>query len=612
VTTSTATERRALALCVNTTNPFAAMFLGAARQPIERVLYLKQIRALYSKVSGPLSGREFLERTLETLRIKTSIRPGDLERIPAAGPAVLVSNHPFGIVDPMVILSAVLSVRPDVKVMGNQLLSRIPELGDILIPVNPFGGNLATRDNTQAVRRCLHILREGQMLCMFPSGTVSHLHVRPGPPRIIDPPWNPMAARLACKTLALSVPAYVAGRNSLLFQMAGLIHPMLRTALLPRETVKKLGMSIQVRIGGPVSAERLQRIPDNEGRIGFLRSRTYLLAEEPENVQRSFPGRPRTPKLMPLNRPQAPERLARDIRALPAEQVLAENETFQVLRAEARQIPTMLEEIARLREQAFRREGGGTGKSMDMDRFDLHYQQLILWNREKQEVAGGYRMGLSRQILPVFGPRGFYTSTLFHYDRRFLDRIGPAIELGRSFVKEEYQKNYQPLFLLWKGIARFVSLNPDYRYLFGPVSITRAYQGRSLQIMVAFLRENRKFSELARLIRPRRPYMKRGLKSVEVSSAVKTLQHIRDLSDLISEIEEDRKGVPVLIRQYMRLGGEVLGFNVDPDFRDALDALILVDLGHTDQKILARYMGKEASEDFLRTHTAREMVRANG
>ncbi len=612
MTTSTTTERQALALDVDTTNPFAAMFLSAARQPMESVLYLKQIKALYSKVSGAFSGREFLERTLEALGIKTSILPGDLARIPAAGPAVLVSNHPFGIVDPMVILSLLLSVRPDVTVMGNHLLSRIPELGDILIPVNPFGGNLATRDNAQALRRCLRILREGHMLCIFPSGTVSHLHVRPGFPRIIDPPWNPMAARLACRTGAPTVPAYVAGRNGLIFQMAGLIHPMLRTALLPRETVKKRGVSIQVRIGGPVSAERLQRIPDDEERIEFLRTRTYLMAEEPKSVQRSFPGRARTPKLMPLNRPQAPELLAREIGALPAEQILAENDTFQVLRAEAGQIPTMLEEIARLREQVFRREGGGTGKSMDMDRFDLHYQQLILWNREKQEVAGGYRMGLSRQILPVFGPRGFYTSTLFHYGRRFLDRIGPAIELGRSFVKEEYQKNYQPLFLLWKGIARFVSLNPEYRHLFGPVSITRSYQSRSLQIMVAFLRENRKFSELARLVRPRRPFMKGGLKSPEVSNAVKTLQHIRDLSDLVSEIEEDRKGVPVLIRQYMRLGGEVLGFNVDPDFRDALDALILVDLGRTQQRTLAGYMGKEAAEDFLRTHTAREMAQANG
>ncbi len=612
MTTSTATESHALALDINTTNPFAAMFLSAARQPIEHVFCLKRIRALYSEVSGPFSGKEFLERTLETLQIKTSIRPGDFERIPDVGPAVLVSNHPFGIVDPMVILSAVLSVRPDVKVMGNHLLSRIPELRDILIPVNPFGGNRATRDNTQALRRCLHILREGQMLCMFPSGTVSHLHVRPGPPRIIDPPWNPMAARLACKTGALTVPAYVAGRNSLMFQMAGLIRPMLRTALLPRETVKKLGVSIQVRIGGPVSAERLQRIPGDEERIGFLRSRTYLLAEGRKSIRRSFPGRPRTSKLMPLNRAQTPERLAREMRELPAEQILAENETFQVLRAEARQIPCVLKEIARLREQAFRQAGGGTGKSMDMDRFDLHYQQLILWNREKQEVAGGYRMGLSRQILPVFGPRGFYTNTLFHYDRRFLDRIGPAIELGRSFVREEYQKNYQPLFLLWKGVARFVSLNPEYRHLFGPVSITRAYQSRSLQIMVAFLKENRKLTELARLVRPRRPFMKRGLKSLEDRSAVKTLQHIRDLSDLISEIEEDRKGVPVLIRQYMRLGGEVLGFNVDPDFRDALDALILVDLSRTDQKTLARYMGKKPSEAFLRTHTIHEMAHANG
>ncbi len=602
----TAGERQGLDLDFNTANPLAAAFFSAARRPVERLLHLKQIRALYGRVTGPHSGKAFLDRALDILEIQCETPQRDQERIPREGPAILVCNHPFGVVDPMAVLSLVLSARPDAKVMGNHLLLRIPELRDVLIPVNPFGGNRATRDNAQAVRQCIRLLREGQLLCMFPSGTVSHVHVRPVPPRVTDPPWSPVAARLACITDALVVPAHVGGRNSALFQMAGLVHPVLRTALLPRETVKKLGRRIRVRIGSPIPAERLRRLPSDEARIDFLRSRTYLLAEERTGPSRGFLRRSADAPLQPLAPPRPAKQILEEIRALPPDQLLAETGEFQVLQAESGQIPSLFEEIARLRELTFRQEDEGTGKSTDMDRFDRYYRHLILWNRENQEVAGAYRMGCSEEILPVFGHRGFYTHTLFHYGRKFLDRIGPGIELGRSFVRTEYQKNYQPLFLLWKGIARFVWLNPQYRYLFGPVSITRAYQSRSRRLMTAFLKENNQVIEMSRLIRPRHPFRKSQLKTPELRNALDSLKDLRDLSELISEIEEDSKGIPVLIRQYLRLGGVILGFNVDPNFRDALDALVLLDLTKTGARTLARYMGREEAGAFLRLHAGGE------
>jgi putative hemolysin len=601
-------NKQNLNLDFNSANPLAALFLTAARRPVERLLSLERIRALYRRVSGPLSAKAFIDGALETLEISREVRPDDLERIPRQGPAVLVSNHPFGVVDPLVILSVVLSIRPDAWVLGNYMLRRIRELRDVLVPVNPFGGSRATRDNLRAVRRCIRLLREGRMLCMFPSGTVSHVHVRPGLPRVTDPPWNPVAARLACKTQAVVVPAYVAGRNSALFQMAGLIHPALRTALLPRETVNKWGGCIHVRIGSPLSPQRLRRLPTDTERIDFLRTRTYLLAENQSLPRKAFPLRALDAPLRPLAPPQPPQELIREVRRLPSDQVLVADDDFLVLQAEAAQIPALLKEIARLRELTFRQEKEGTGAPMDMDRFDLHYRHLILWSRARQQVAGAYRMGLSQEILPAFGPRGFYTQTLFHYSRRFWNRIGPAIELGRSFVRTIYQRNYKPLFLLWKGIAQFVLHNPHYRHLFGPVSITRAYHCRSRHIMAAFLKENNHATHLARLVRARRPLRRNVLKFGEIRNAVDALKDIRELSELISEIEDDRKGVPVLIRQYLRLGGVVLGFNVDQDFRDALDALVLVDLARTDAKTLARYMGSAEVEAFLRIHADPRMA----
>jgi putative hemolysin len=576
---------------------------------LERILHLERVRSLYGRARGTLSGKAFVDRALEVLEIDCRIKPEDLDRIPRTGPALLVSNHPFGVLDPMAVLSAALSVREDVKVLGNHLLSRIPELRDVLIPVNPFGGSRATRENARAVRDCLRLLREGHMLCMFPAGTVSHVHIRPRGPRVTDPPWNPMAARLARMAGAVVVPAYVAGRNSMVFQVAGLVHPVLRTVLLPRETVKKVGGCICVRIGRPIPPQRLERFRTDRERVAFLRSRAYHLAERLTGPSKRIPRSPSEPRLQPLAPPRGRDRLVDELRSLPPEQVLLESGGFAVLEARSVQIPTLLEEVARLRELTFRQEEEGTGAPMDTDRFDLHYRHLVLWNRERSEIAGAYRMGLSEEILPAFGPRGFYTHSLFHFGRRFLDRIGPAIELGRSFVRTEYQKSYQPLFLLWKGIARFVSLNPQYRHLFGPVSITRAYRSRSRQIMAAFLEENNRVTETARLVRPRRPFRRGPLKVPELRGALDGVGDLQELSDLISEIEGGRKGVPVLIRQYLRLGGMVLGFNVDPLFRDALDALVLLDLAQTDRKTLVRYMGADGADAFLRIHAGPPMAR---
>src|SRR5208283_345467 len=119
-------------------------------------------------------------------------------------------------------------------------------------------------------------------------------------------------------------------------------------------------------------------------------------------------------------------------------------------------------EIGRLREMTFRQAGEGTGKPVDLDRFDLYYPHLFVWNKEKREVVGAYRLGLVEPILQRFGKKGLYSATLFQYKEGFLEHIRRGIELGRSFVRLEYQRLYAPLLLLWKGIARFVARYPEY------------------------------------------------------------------------------------------------------------------------------------------------------
>jgi putative hemolysin len=300
--------------------------------------------------------------------------------------------------------------------------------------------------------------------------------------------------------------------------------------------------------------------------------------------------------------PAIPQTLLKaEVEALPAEQRLVASGHFLVQYAHAGQIPWCLQEIGRLRELTFRAAGEGTGKSSDVDLFDASYLHLFVWDAQAQSIVGAYRMGLTDEILARYGKRGLYTQSLFRYGPRLLHTINPAIELGRSFERTEYQRSFSALLLLWRGIGRFLLRSPHYAVLFGPVSISSSYAPLSRRLMVDYLKANNIEAELARHVKPRRPF--RGRRPTvwdEVELA--NLKDIEDLSRAIARIECDNKGVPILLKQYLKLGGRLLGFNADEQFSDALDGLIMVDLRASEPRVLARYMGEDGATAFLAHH----------
>jgi len=332
----------------------------------------------------------------------------------------------------------------------------------------------------------------------------------------------------------------------------------------------------------------------------YLRSRTLFLANRPW---------PATPRLQPAPEKQTPagyaggERLlVAEVAALPADAELVRSDEFSVFVVRATQIPHLLGEIGRSREEAFRRVGEGTGKETDLDWFDRHYFHLFLWNRRDNRLAGAYRMALAHEVLLELGVRGLYTNTLFHYRQEFFERLGPALELGRSFICPAYQKSYSPLLLLWKGIARFVQQHPEAAVLFGAVSISREYQAASRSLIASYL-SDRLLSDLAPFVRPRKRWREPAANADTVKRLAGVAATIEDISLSVSDIEQDGKGVPVLIRQYLKAGGRVIAFNVDPSFSHSMDALILTDLRTAPLPVLERCMGRSAARSFLETHS---------
>jgi putative hemolysin len=147
--------------------------------------------------------------------------------------------------------------------------------------------------------------------------------------------------------------------------------------------------------------------------------------------------------------------------------------------------------------------------------------------------------------------------------------------------------------MLWKGIATYVARNPRYYMLFGPVSISDDYGTRSRNLLMAFLKMNKFEPELARLVKARTPVRQPFLRKLRHREMRTVVESMDEVESLIADVETNMKGMPILLKQYLKLGGKLLGFNIDPAFHYVLDGLILVDLRETDDRMLGRYMGTE-------------------
>ncbi|HNX04368.1 MAG TPA: GNAT family N-acetyltransferase, partial [Opitutales bacterium] len=277
---------------------------------------------------------------------------------------------------------------------------------------------------------------------------------------------------------------------------------------------------------------------------------------------------------------------------------------MQVFATDFASIPTVIQEIGRLREKTFRAVGEGTGKSTDIDGYDEYYTHLFIWNTKTREIVGGYRLGRTDRILSKFGSKGIYTTSLFRFKDRLLERLSPALEMGRSYIREEYQRKPNALPLLWRGIGEFVSRHQQYRVLFGPVSISSDYKRASRDLMMQYLKKNSLDAELHGSVKAKRPPKSRRMEQIDRNAFHTSVKDVEDISELVSDLETDRKGVPVLLRHYLKLNATILSFNVDKDFCDVIDGLIVVDLMRTEPKILRRFMGDEAMAQFVKRHTA--------
>ena len=582
-------------------SPLFSLFLG----PIEKILSISLLNKYYTHYLrrlqlAPEDPAHKFQAALETINTRIRVSPQDLDSIPLKGPLVVVSNHPFGGLDGIILGKILLQARSDVRILGNFLLKDITGIGDFIIPVNPFEERQSIQGNLKGIKDALRWLKDGGVLVTFPAGEVASFQLRRY--RVVDQTWSRHVAGMVRRAEAAVLPVYFPGKNGWLFQCLGLLHPRLRTALLARELMNKKDKEITIYIGRVIPQQKLKRFKDDVDLIHFLRLTTDVLRNRRSHLlerirTRAFPTSGYRHQL-PIIPPVATPLLVKEVQNLSDDQMLMEKGGLAVYIARSKQIPHVLTEIGRLREITFREVQEGTGNSIDIDRFDGYYMHLFLWNWRRKELIGAYRLGLVDQIIESHGTNGLYTSTLFKYSPEFVQRMTHAIELGRSFIRSEYQKKFNSLMFLWEGIGEFVTRHPRYHILFGAVSISKDYHKVSKNLIVQFLKEKKSDSHLSRLVSPRKPYRPRHLSGISKHILNVSLQDLDNLSHLVSEIEKDGKGIPILLRQYLKLNGSLLCFNIDKSFSNVVDGLFMVDLFETGERLMVRFMGEDGFQRF--------------
>ncbi|NQX42757.1 Putative hemolysin [Pedobacter steynii] len=549
------------------------------------MMKLNDINKVFSQ-NEHFNGLEFVDKILETIGVSIDFDEDDLKSIPKTGGFIAIANHPYGGIEGLALVKLLCTVRPESKVMVNFILKKIPNLSEFFVAVNPFE-NVQHTSSISGLKATFDLLQSGTPIGIFPAGEVSTFSL--DKQEITDRLWHPVVGKLIARAKLPVVPIYFHGNNGVLFNILSFIHPTLRTAKLPSEFLNKQGLKIKVRIGKPIHIEDISYRNNTNKLLDFLRARTYALGTGLDEEKKLFnPINLFKIKKKPEPVIEETERslIVAEIEDLESFRVWQEK-NYEVYITPTSIIPNILREIGRLREITFREVGEGTNKKIDLDNYDIYYHHLFIWDKDQQNIVGAYRIGKGDEILNTMGRRGFYLSELFKIKEPFYPLLRKGIELGRSWIRKEYQLKPLPLFLLWKGILKYLLDNPQYRYMFGPVSISNNFSKFSKSLIVDYITKNHFDYELAAYVKPKNKF-KADLSAIDKNLLIESSESLKDLDSLISDIENSHIKIPVLLRQYMNLNAKIICFNIDPKFSDCLDGFLVVDMQNIPSEMLEK------------------------
>jgi len=549
-----------------------------------QIFKFNKLNKVYSEVhdKNPI---ELVNSLIEQLEINYDIPEDDLKNIPSEGSFITVSNHPYRGIDSMLLFKIIYQKRKDFKIMANFLLQNIEPLKNIIIPINTFEKSKYSKSSFSGIKEAIKHVREGHCIGIFPAGEESgHYEVSK---IILDKEWQKPALKFIKNAGVPVIPLYFHGTNTRWLHILGKINPILRSAKLPSELFSKKNRTIKIRIGTPVTVKEQSDFKDTSQFGRYLRARVYSLGSVLE-VRKFFNKQSgkRKRNAEKLVEPVPSETLAEEVRNVRSEYELFTTKNYSVICAPTVAIPNIFSEIGRLREMTFREVGEGTNKCTDIDEYDFYYYHLFIWDNDEKKIVGAYRIGKGKEILALYGIKGFYINSLFRLKKKFTPVMAESIELGRSFITKDYQKKVIPLFLLWKGIMVFLLKHSEYRYLIGPVSISNDLSGFSKSLIVEFVKTYFYNEELAKYIIPRKDFVVNTDNIIDRKIFIDSSEKdINKIEKIILDIEPGYR-LPVLLKKYMEINAKIIGFNIDPKFNNCLDGLMILDLYETPHDVI--------------------------
>lgn len=519
-----------------------------------------------------LAGIDFVEQVLNYFDFTFSVVHTEKERIPLTGRVVIVANHPIGSLDGLALLKLVSDVRRDVKVVANEVLASLKPLHSMLLPVDNLGGK-TPRQNLKAIHQYLE--QDGAVI-IFPAGEVSRF----GAKGVRDGKWNNSFVKVAASTHSPILPVFMDGRNSTFFYALSFLSRPLSTLWLVREMFKQANHSLTIRIGNAIRPQAYGPVGRDFGeRANLFRRHVYGLSSRQKFIFTD---------LVAVAHPENRKLLRAEIRQC---QLLGETyDGKHIYLYQYAPDSCVMREIGRLRELSFRAVGEGTGQRKDTDHYDAHYQHIVLWDEQELEIVGSYRIAEARNLVPRHGIQGLYSSVLFDYQPAMNHVFERGLELGRSFVQPRYWGK-RSLDYLWFGIGAYLRANPHVRYLFGPVSISSEYNEQAKALLVHLYQHY--FGSKMNLALARTPYNFGA--SLVPHDLFCGNDYKADFATLKELLDKQGYSVPTLYKQYVDVcehdGVQFAGFNVDPDFSNCIDGLVIVDLVRLKPKKRERYIG---------------------
>lgn len=558
---------------------FPEIFSKILYLSLDRILFIPRINRFLEK-HGDKTGIEFIEELFDELDISYKLSNKDREKIPSEGKLIIVANHPFGGLDGLILLKLVSEIRNNVKIIANDVLMSIQNLADYFLPFDL----LSKKDFKKNYLQISEALKKENAIIIFPAGEVARLTIK----GIKDKKWNKGAVYFAEKFQTPVLPIFIQGRNSFLFYLISIFSKKLSMFLLPYELFNKKNKSYEIKIGHPISPKafntKYQRI---EFLTKSLKKHLYLIGRDKKGIFETEKN-----VIHPVSARQLRSQIYNN------EFIGQTTDGKKIFLVEYQKSKDIIREIARLRELTFRKVGEGTGTKKDTDRFDKYYKHIVLWDDNQLEIVGSYRLADGKSVLTELNSDAFYTSTLFKFNNNFIPLLFNAVELGRSFVQSKYW-NSLALDYLWQGIGKYLSINQHIRYLFGPVSLSNNYSSEAKEMIVYFF---------SKWFPPKREYI-HSFNPFELSkNSVEKLNQIFKFDDYQKELAILKNllnnlgfTIPVLYKQYADLcmpgGVQFLGFNIDSNFGNCVDALILVDLYYLKENKKRRYLNRNTFID---------------